>query len=403
MLFAAGALVSVGAAVHAQERPREEARTERGWIGISFDVSSDRWGRAHDVLIAEVSAGSPAEEAGLRAGDRLVRINDMDRPEELALLSERLRLRAGDRVVVEIDRDGDRRRLQLRAARRPDDFVAGRHIEVSLRADSMVETWVRAMDSLRAELVATRSVESARVDRVAPPSGRQHIAIVTGESGRPVKTPFEFFVFRGEAHDSLLREMAEITHTVAELETRLATRERELREGRPRNEADLVRDPELRRLQSALERASARSAALEGAMADAALSIAGFDNRYRVRGEAPEARVSVISERPPETREFRPLTPYLLGRNRVAGAEVIDLRPELAEYFDVEQGVLVVDVAPGTPAAMAGIVPGDVITRMDQVGVRSVEDFRFGVSTAEGSLPVTLIRQGSSRQVLLRK
>ena len=104
-----------------------------------------------------------------------------------------------------------------------------------------------------------------------------------------------------------------------------------------------------------------------------------------------------------EASEFRPLTPYLLGRNRVAGAEVIDLKPELAQYFGVGRGVLVVDVASGTPASMAGIVPGDVITRIDQVGVRSVEDLRFGVSMAGDTLPISLIRQGTSVQVLLRR
>lgn len=50
---------------------------------------------------------------------------------------------------------------------------------------------------------------------------------------------------------------------------------------------------------------------------------------------------------------------------------------------------------------MAGIVPGDVITRVDQVGVLSVEDLRFGVSMAGDSLPISLVRQGTSVQLLL--
>ena len=74
-----------------------------------------------------------------------------------------------------------------------------------------------------------------------------------------------------------------------------------------------------------------------------------------------------------------------------------------AYVADFSNGVLVVDVAPRTPAAIAGIVPGDVITRMDLVAVRSVEDLRFGVSQAGATLPLTLIRQGDSIQVLLRR
>jgi len=134
-------------------------------------------------------------------------------------------------------------------------------------------------------------------------------------------------------------------------------------------------------------------------MAEEARATAGLD--YIVR--TPGMESNVAPRIAATSGEFRPLTPYLLGRNRVAGAEVIDLKPELAEYFQVADGVLVVDVASRTPAAMAGILPGDVIVRMDEVRVRSVEDLRFGVSVAGDTLPISLIRQGTSIQVLLRR
>jgi len=87
----------------------------------------------------------------------------------------------------------------------------------------------------------------------------------------------------------------------------------------------------------------------------------------------------------------------------VAGAEVIDLEPELARYFDVPGGVLITRVAAGTPADIAGLVPGDVVTRIDQISVRSIEDLRYGVSMAGDTLPLTLVREGERRQILLRK
>ena len=134
-------------------------------------------------------------------------------------------------------------------------------------------------------------------------------------------------------------------------------------------------------------------------MAVAARTTAGF--AYS-RDDAPRSDPEPTRARS-RTVEYRPLTPYLLGRNRVAGAEVLDLRPEMARYFGVETGVLIVDVARRTPAAIAGIVPGDVITRIDQVAVHSVEELRFGISQAGETLPLTLIRQGNSIQVLLRR
>lgn len=150
-------------------------------------------------------------------------------------------------------------------------------------------------------------------------------------------------------------------------------------------------DPELDDLRQALADVERRSAALKSAMAEAARATAGLDYVLpRPRGADDE-------------RAFRPLTPYLLGSNRVAGAEVVELRPELARYFAVERGVLIVDVAPGTPAAIAGMRPGDVVTRLDRAAVRSIDDLRFGVSQANDTVPVTLIRRGSSLEVLLRR
>jgi serine protease Do len=59
-----------------------------------------------------------------------------------------------------------------------------------------------------------------------------------------------------------------------------------------------------------------------------------------------------------------------LGRGtgrRVArlGIGIAPLEPQLADYFGVRQGVLITSVAPGTPAARAGLKAGDVITSAD--------------------------------------
>lgn len=398
-----------------RDRGREAPRgPERGWIGVSFEMVGDRRGRTTWFEIMEVVPGSPAEAAGLQRGDRVLAINELDQPEELASLTERLRLRSGDPVVMEIQRDGRRQRVRLAAAPRPDDFQVGRTMQLSVESDAMVETWVRAMDSLRVELIAgsehgirvrapnALSGESAGAELYlrAMDGGDGRVTVVAGGSENTARAPFEFFVFRGEAHDSLRREMVEVNRTVFEIEQRIEERERELRRTFGAGAGERLRsDVELLRLERRLGDASERSAGLETAMAEAARATAGLEHVERER----EAQRRTWDRAPREEMEYSPLTPYLLGRNRVAGAEVIDLRPELARYFGVEGGVLVVDVAPGTPASLSGIVPGDVITRLDRVVVRSVEDLRFGVSAADDTLPVTLVRQGSSLQVLLRR
>jgi S1-C subfamily serine protease len=164
-----------------------------------------------------------------------------------------------------------------------------------------------------------------------------------------------------------------------------------------RSQRAVAQDRELTSIRSALEALTRESSSLRTSMAEAARATAGLEYF------APP--VPAAAPVPPDARAetFRPLTPYLLGSNLVAGAQVIDVGPELGAYFGVEGGVLVVDVSPGTPAAIAGMRPGDVVVRLDRVGVRTVEDFRFGVAQAGDTLPITLVRQGSSLQVLLRR
>ncbi|MBT8487662.1 MAG: PDZ domain-containing protein [Gemmatimonadetes bacterium] len=401
-MVAAAAILGKGVEIEAQNRAGagvwERAASDRGWIGVSFNVSADEGGLRETILITDVSAGSPAAEAGLRAGDRVVAINDLDTPRELASLPELLRLTVGDPVVMVIERNGDRTRFRMRAASRPAGFAPSRRVEVTMQSDSLVETWSRSMDSLRIHLRAGDDAPEVRIREVRGPQGSVRRMVIAGEGDTRVRAPFEFFIFQGEEHDSLRTEMVEINTVVVDLEEQIRSREQELRQRLgSRSDPRLDDDPQLRRLAQQLDRLSTRTGELEAAMAEAARETAGL-------------QYDVVDSNQRSTRrdnwsagDFRPLTPYLLGRNLVAGAEVIDLEPELARYFEVSGGILVTRVTPGTPAALAGLVPGDVITRMDQVGVRSVEDLRYGVSVAGDALPLTLIREGESRQVLLRK
>jgi predicted metalloprotease with PDZ domain len=400
-LVAAAILAAAAAPAQAQRWVEPE---ERGWIGISFQVDTDRWGRTSNVLVTDVSPGSPADEAGLRPGDRLVAINDLDSPEELRELTRRLRLGPGDPVVMEVERAGERRRLRLRAAARPQQLEFPSRVEYAFSTnDDQVETWVRSMDSLKVELVQMDG-SNFRV-RTSGEGEASSVTVVTTMGRGSVEAPFEFFVFRGEAHDSLKGEMIELNRAMRDLERELATREREVRaRTRSADPLHLASDERFRDLSLRLDEMARRSQSLEAAMAAEAREAAGRDYvaprvRLATTVDAPEAAAAPETAEP----EFRPLMPYLLGRNRVAGAQVVDLKPELAQYFEVDGGVLVVDVASGTPAGLAGIVPGDVIVRIDQVAIRSVDDLRFGVSMAGDTLPVTLIRKGETAQVLLRR
>ena len=80
---------------------------------------------------------------------------------------------------------------------------------------------------------------------------------------------------------------------------------------------------------------------------------------------------------PPEEPP-RELTP-IQGRNPFAGVRIANLSPALIEELRVpnltaRQGVVVLDVAQGSPAARVGFRPGDVVLRLNGRDIRRVQD-----------------------------
>jgi len=101
-----------------------EAR--RGWLGISV-AADDLEARARaleaggvaGVAIDAVEAGSPAEAAGLRAGDRIVALDGAPIPDLLALQRRTVGLLADETVRFTIRRAGERVELEATLSTRP--------------------------------------------------------------------------------------------------------------------------------------------------------------------------------------------------------------------------------------------------------------------------------------------
>jgi C-terminal processing protease CtpA/Prc len=85
-----------------------------------------------------------------------------------------------------------------------------------------------------------------------------------------------------------------------------------------------------------------------------------------------------------------------IGMRSVAGAELAELNPGLAEYFGVMSGVLVLEAREGTPAASAGLRAGDVIIRANDTNIATVADLRRAVGTlAPGrAVQIRVLRHG---------
>ena len=80
------------------------------------------------------------------------------------------------------------------------------------------------------------------------------------------------------------------------------------------------------------------------------------------------------------------------------GVESTALTPELADSLGTPgaQGVIITGVLNGSPAARAGMRPGDVITRINDRAIHTVADLRAGITALRPGAPATFaaLRQG---------
>lgn len=90
----------------------------------------------------------------------------------------------------------------------------------------------------------------------------------------------------------------------------------------------------------------------------------------------------------------------------IAGAQVSRLNEGLREYFGSSDGVLVVNVARGSPAERAGLRGGDIIVRCAGNAVTSPASFQRAVRRAATrdtrSLPLVVLRKNATRELTLK-
>ncbi|MCL7965413.1 MAG: PDZ domain-containing protein [marine benthic group bacterium] len=92
------------------------------------------------------------------------------------------------------------------------------------------------------------------------------------------------------------------------------------------------------------------------------------------------------------------------GQGRIAGAELREMTPELAEYFDGQSdGLLVLRVIPDTPAGRLGLRGGDVVVEVNGHSVPSSADFRREVHEGQDTgIVVKWVRKGILQEGLLK-
>jgi serine protease Do len=116
------------------------------------------------------------------------------------------------------------------------------------------------------------------------------------------------------------------------------------------------------------------------------------------RGQTLTAATTVVA--PPETPAREATT--LRGSQPLAGATVLNLSPAVAEEMGIPgpfKGVMVSDVAEGSPAMRLGFRPGDQLLQVNQVAIESVRQLSTQLERAQQGWRIT-VRRGEETRTL---
>ncbi len=109
---------------------REHGQVKRGWLGVEIQkvtgeiANSLALEQARGALVAAVSQDSPADAAGVRIGDVIVKYNGKDVADPKALSRAVADTQAGEKTRLDVWRDGQSKSLSVRIAPREDEILA---------------------------------------------------------------------------------------------------------------------------------------------------------------------------------------------------------------------------------------------------------------------------------------
>ena len=172
-------------------------RVERGMLGVEpQDLTEElttQFGAEKGALISSVTPDSPAEKAGLKAGDVITKVNGAEIRDSRHLLLTIAQLAPDTAVSVEYLREGKAQSVSAKLARRTDQVAGGAEARSS-EADVGVLNGVTVDDlspQLREQLQLPARLRGALVTSVEPdsPSARQGLRegdIILDLDNRPV-------------------------------------------------------------------------------------------------------------------------------------------------------------------------------------------------------------------------
>jgi serine protease Do len=178
-------------------------RVERGLLGVMIQnltpdlAKAFKLDRTTGALVGDVSAGSPAEKAGLKSGDVITQFNGQPIQDASQLKLRVAESAPGSTAQLGVNRNGESKTFDVILGSVPDKLAKADGNRGSVRKEALAGVGVADLDqSTRSELDIPAQVQGAVITEVAPDSAAFEAGLRTGDvitelNRQPVKNAQE--------------------------------------------------------------------------------------------------------------------------------------------------------------------------------------------------------------------
>jgi serine protease Do len=169
-----GFAIPINLASYVVQQLKDSGRVVRGWLGVvvqtvtpdlaqSFGLEDGR-----GALVADLASGGPADTAGLKGGDIIIRFNDKPIGEMSDLPMLVAQTPIGQKVTVTVLRDGKTRKIsvkigELKENREPDMLSQNSSVDMGMNVREITPELVQALGLTEDKGILIVSVEPASV------------------------------------------------------------------------------------------------------------------------------------------------------------------------------------------------------------------------------------------------